>query len=92
MKEGLGLPTFEAMRSGTPTVTALTAFPEVTNEDTILVNAYDVDDIERGIKKLVEDDANREKIAKNGFNFAQKFTWDYFKDNTIKLYREMLNM
>ena len=90
MDEGFGLPAIEAMRCKCPVVVANTAYPEITNDTGLLVNAYDPNDIERGIKTIVEDRELRERIAEAGYHAAQKYTWKNYGDKLVKLVDDLI--
>lgn len=90
LNEGLGLPTMEAMRCGTPTVTSHTAFPEIQEDEAVLVDPYRVEEIAAAMQKLAIDPALRQKISESGLEKAKQFTWEVMGEKLIALYREMI--
>jgi glycosyltransferase involved in cell wall biosynthesis len=75
--EGFGLPILEAMASGAPVIAGnVTSLPEVAGDAALLVDPYDTDAIARSIRRLVEDEALRNRLRAQGLARAAHFTWD----------------
>lgn len=88
--EGFGLPIIEAMKCGTPAVISETSFPEITNNESILVNPYSEEDIAHAIKELLTNTARKESMIKNGLALSAKFTWEELGRQTMDLYKGLM--
>lgn len=75
--EGFGLPPLEAMACGTPVVASnVSALPEILGDAAHYVNPYDIEDIAKGILKVLNDDSYRKELIKKGKKQAKKYTWE----------------
>jgi glycosyltransferase involved in cell wall biosynthesis len=89
--EGFGLPVLEAMACGCPVVAANTSsLPEICGEAALMVDPYDINDIVRGISKVISDKAIGETLRKNGFNQVKKFSWKKVANETYKVYQKVV--
>jgi glycosyltransferase involved in cell wall biosynthesis len=70
--EGWGLPVGEAMRAGVPVVSS--DVPAAMGS-TCLVDPLDVDDVARGLREVLTDDALRADLVRQGSAIAAEFTW-----------------
>ncbi len=78
--EGLPNVILEAMSVGVPVIaTRVGGIPDVVKDGQtgLLVEPGSVDELTRGIKKLIEDDNLRKKLANNSFEEVKKYTWDH---------------
>lgn len=88
--EGLGMPTLEAQAAGKPVITTnkepmnWVAGPEGA---LFLDNPLDVNEYKAKLKLLIDDEALRNHLIKNGLNNIKRFTLD----NAIKLYGDVYN-
>ncbi len=74
--EGFGIPPLEAMACGCPCVVSnVASLPEVCGDAAYYVNPYDVDDIARGIEKVLTDESLRQALIKKGFENVKRFSW-----------------
>jgi glycosyltransferase involved in cell wall biosynthesis len=89
--EGFGFPPLEAMPLGIPVLAGKnSSIPEVTGDAACLVDPLSVDDIVRGLRKIVFDSEYRQKLVEQGFNQIKKFSWRRTAAEYIRLYKEVL--
>ncbi len=75
--EGFGLPPLEAMASGTAVLAGnRSSLPEVVDDAGLLIDPFDVEAIEEGIVRIVEDLELRSDLRQRGMARAQQFSWD----------------
>ena len=80
--EGFGFPPLEAMSCGTPVITSRnSSLPEVAADAAIMVDPYDVGELELWITKLLDDKNLFKLMAKKGVEQAFKFNW---RDTAIR--------
>ncbi|WP_281615410.1 glycosyltransferase family 1 protein [Flammeovirga sp. SubArs3] len=89
--EGFGLPPLEAMACGVPVITSnTTAFPEVVKDSAITISPYDINDISKSIKTIIENDKLRKKLSIKGISQAGHFNWKKTSAETIKILKSYL--
>lgn len=75
--EGFGIPVVEAQACGTPVLTSnCSALLEVGGDAAVFVNPYDVEDISRGILRVLQDPALAESLVEKGLQNAKRFSWE----------------
>ncbi|MBI4822360.1 MAG: glycosyltransferase [Deltaproteobacteria bacterium] len=89
--EGLPMAALEAMASGTPVVVSEHCnVPEVAEARAGIVISLDVDDLARGISRLLSDEQERKDCARAARDLAaRKFEWSAIAEQTLKLYAEL---
>ncbi|MEH2449611.1 MAG: glycosyltransferase [Nostoc sp.] len=85
--EGFGLPPLEAMQCGTPVITSnISSLPEVVEDAGIMLDPHDEIGLCDAIFKLYSEPEYREILAKKSVQQAQKFSWNKYVQETIKVY------
>lgn len=84
--EGFGIPPLEAMACGCPCVVSNAAsLPEVCGDAAYYVNPYDIEDIARGIEKVLTDENLRQELVKKGFENVKRFSWEKSAQEIIQI-------
>jgi len=84
--EGFGIPPLEAMACGCPCVVSNAAsLPEVCGNAAYYVDPYDIDDIAKGIEKVLTDENLRQDLIKNGFENVKRFSWEKSAQKMIEI-------
>lgn len=90
--EGFGLTVVEAQACGTPALVASAAsLPEVTGEGGMYADPCDVASIHQGLARLVDDDAQRDRLAQLALRNATRFRWENAAAQVASVYREALS-
>lgn len=85
--EGFGLPPLEAMAHGTPVVTSnMSSVPEVVGNAAVLVNAENVFEIMRALRRVLLDHALRERLKQRGYEQVRKFSWIASAQQILSIY------
>lgn len=91
--EGFGIPIIEALYSKTPVITTSGGvFPEAGGPNSVYVNTTSVDEMEKAILKLLQNDDLREEITRKGFEFVQKFNDEVIVKQLMNTYNNLLNL
>jgi glycosyltransferase involved in cell wall biosynthesis len=89
--EGFGLPPLEAMRLGVPTiVSAAGALSEICGDAALQVKTGDVDAFASSIERLLSSPGEREVLSAAGRRRSERFTWRAAAEQTIAVYRSVL--
>jgi asparagine synthase (glutamine-hydrolysing) len=89
--EGFGMPVVEAQRCGCPVVTSnVSSLPEVAGSGAVLVDPYSVESIRNGIRRVLEDEALRKDLIREGFENARRFDWSVIAKQYYELYQEIM--
>ena len=87
--EGFGLPIIEAFSYGTPVVIGnCGSAPEVAGEHAVQVNPYEVESIAMGINKVIN---TTDTQIQSALIYAKQFTWARCAEQTINVYRKVLD-
>lgn len=90
--EGFGLPPLEAMASGTPVVVSnVSSLPEVVGDAGELIDPNSVDDIARGLLKVLTDLTVREQMIVKGLARSKEFTWEATAKQTLEVFKQLHN-
>jgi len=91
--EGFGLPPLEAMACGAPVVTSrLSSLPEVVGDAAVLVDPYSVEDIARGLARVLSDTELRAELVARGRIRAQAFSWEQSVEKIHATYLKVLGV
>ena len=75
--EGFGIPILEAFNAGTPVITSnITSMPEVAGDAALLVDPYNVDEINNALIAISSNTDLREQCVQKGNQQRFKFSWD----------------
>lgn len=89
--EGFGLPIIDAFNCGLPVITSnLSSMVEIAGEGAVLVDPYNVSQMQSEVKRLMEDNELRKVIIKKGFERAKFFSWKKCAEQTADLYRSIV--
>ena len=87
--EGFGLPILEAMACGAPVVTSsTTAAAETAGDAGVLVEPTDEAAIAGAMRRVIEDEAARDRLCAAGLAHARSFTWERTTDLLLETWRK----
>ncbi len=88
--EGFGMPIVEAQIVGRPVITSnLLSMPEVAGDGAHLIDPYSVEDIKRGILKIIDDKAYRNILIEKGRENAIRFSVETITNQYVDLYQHI---
>jgi len=86
--ETFGLPIVEALSYGRPLVTSnVTSMPEIAGDAAVLVDPYDVASIVTGLRRVLQDEPLRTRLAQDGPKRAASYTWARSAEGTMSALR-----
>ena len=92
LHEGFGLPVLEGFAAGLPVISSnTTSIPEVAGDAALLVNPEHSAEIAAAMLQLAEDDALATDLVERGQRRVESFTWDNCLQQTVRVYKELVN-
>jgi glycosyltransferase involved in cell wall biosynthesis len=89
--EGFGLPVLEAMTCGCPVIASHSSSLSEIKGPSLSINPDDPENIASSIIGLLEMPSHKKKdLVKEGYAWAEKFTWQKTAEETIKTYKKAL--
>lgn len=89
--EGFGLPPVEAMALGVPVLVSRAAsLPEVCGDAALYCDPFDSDDIARGLRSLLTDEAVRARLRQAGPARARELDWEQSADRVSEVIAGLL--
>lgn len=88
--EGFGLPVVESLLQGTPVLTStVSSLPEAAGPGGLLVNPTDIDEMTSQLKRLIDDEALRHRLATEGEAYCRShFTTQGMAEQMMNVYRD----
>lgn len=89
--EGFGMPIIEAQSCGLPVITSnLEPMKTVAGDAAILVNPYKVDEIEKAVTEIIQNEQLRSKLIANGLENAKKYSASEIAKKYAYLYKSLI--
>lgn len=89
--EGFGLPVIEAMQTGCPVITTKGgSLTEVAGEAAYYFDGKSTEDLADAITKVINSESLRKELTKKGLEQAKKFSWQKTAEQTIAVYKNVL--
>ncbi|MBO4232062.1 MAG: glycosyltransferase family 4 protein [Bacteroidales bacterium] len=90
--EGFGIPIVEAFHAETAVITSnVTSMPEVAGDAALLVNPYEVGEIENAMIRLAKDTGLRDELIARGRVQREKFSWEKSAENLWNCVEKVIN-
>lgn len=87
--EGFGFTPLEAFACGIPAVVSNTAsLPEICGDAAVYFDPYNVSDMAKKIKMVIEDKALQKTLVNRGLQRTSFFTWERCANETLKVFEE----
>ncbi|MBU3663415.1 MAG: glycosyltransferase family 4 protein [Bacteroidetes bacterium] len=88
--EGFGMPIIEGNTIGRAVLTSnVTSMPEVALDCAVLVDPFNVEDIRKGVLKIINEDDFRNEMIERGYSNVDRFKVETIAAEYAQLYREL---
>lgn len=88
--EGFELPPLEAMARGVPVICSdHSCAKEILKDSAHYFEAKKIEDLERAIKEVLEDDELRATLVKKGYEQIKKYNWKEMSAKTLEIYKSI---
>jgi len=89
--DGFSLPILQAMMLGTPVIAARSgALSEISGDAALLVDPYDIDDLARAVRTMVNDADLRRELSRRGTARAANFSVARYRERIGSLYASLV--
>ena len=89
--EGFGFPILEAQACGVPVITSnVSAMPEIGGKGAILISPDSKSDFLNAVSKIMNEAEYKENLINEGYENMQKFSWEKCAEETVEVYREII--
>ena len=91
--EGFGLPVLEAMSCGCPVVcTKTSALEEIAGDAALFADSYNSRDIASKLSDILEQPEIKNTLITKGYKNIERFSWENCAQETLDVYRKVLNL
>jgi len=88
--EGFGFPILEAFCCGASVIaSSVSSCPEIAQDAALLVDPYDVKEIQQGIERLLDDETLASELKQKAIKRSQNFSFKKTAYETLSVYKEL---
>jgi glycosyltransferase involved in cell wall biosynthesis len=92
MYETFGLTILESMACGCPVITSdISAMPEIGGEGALYFNPQDKTELTERMEFLLDNKVEKTKMISLGLKRSSEFTWKNAAENTLEVYKNLIN-
>lgn len=89
--EGFGFPPLEAMASSTPVIASCSSsLSEVCDDAVVLIDPYNIKELAVAIDQVITNDELSHNLVEKGLKQVQKFPWQKTAQNTLNLFKSLV--
>lgn len=75
-----------------PVITSsITSIPEVTGDSAILINPYNIEELDNALVDLLNNETLKAELSEKGYLRSLNFTWNKTAKNTLNAYRSLIS-